>query len=84
MCFQLRDALSVGSIVFSKEFFSMSHGIREIKSQLEDELVRRLPILLPYYLSNVCTCVRREIFACSSSRQKRRLEKVSAHAYLHS
>lgn len=38
MTFQVRDALAVGSIVFSDEFFSNSHGIREIKQQLQDEL----------------------------------------------
>jgi hypothetical protein len=38
MTFQLRDALTVGNIVFSDEFFSNSHGIREIKQQMQDEM----------------------------------------------
>lgn len=40
MCFQLRDALRVGNIFFCDEFFSVMHSVREVKQQLEDELVR--------------------------------------------
>ena len=38
MMFNLRDALAVGSIHFSNEFFCLSQGVREMKQQLEDEL----------------------------------------------
>ena len=38
MCFQLRDAMRVGNICFSDEFFSTTATIREIKQNLEDEL----------------------------------------------
>lgn len=34
---QVRDALRVGSIAFSAQFFSTTQGIREVKQQLEDE-----------------------------------------------
>ena len=36
--FQLRDALSVGSIHLSTEFFCLSQSITLMKQQLEDEL----------------------------------------------
>lgn len=36
--FQLRDALSVGSIHLSAEFFCLSQSITLMKQQLEDEL----------------------------------------------
>ena len=38
MCFQLRDAMRVGNICFSDEFFSTTSSIREVKQVLEDEL----------------------------------------------
>jgi hypothetical protein len=38
MCFQLRDALRVGFIAFSSDFFSLTSTIRETKQRLEDEL----------------------------------------------
>ena len=38
MCFQMRDAMRVGNICFSDEFFSTTQTIREIKQNLEDEL----------------------------------------------
>ena len=38
MMFNLRDAMAVGSIHFSNEFFCLSQGVREMKQQLEDEL----------------------------------------------
>ena len=43
MCFQLRDAMRVGNICFSNEFFSTTQSVREVKQTLEDELVRRHP-----------------------------------------
>ena len=43
MCFQLRDAMRVGNICFSDEFFSTSASVGEVKRALEDEMVRRLP-----------------------------------------
>ena len=36
--FALRDALSVGSIHLSTEFFCLSQGVVQMKQQLEDEL----------------------------------------------
>ena len=36
--FALRDALSVGSIHLSNEFFCLSQGVVQMKQQLEDEL----------------------------------------------
>ncbi len=38
MCFQLRDALRVGNIALSSEFFSVTCTSREALSQLDDEL----------------------------------------------
>ena len=38
MCFQLRDAMRVGNIQFSDEFFSTTATVREVKQTLEDEL----------------------------------------------
>jgi len=38
MCFQLRDAMRVGNISFSDEFFSTTQTTREVKQVLEDEL----------------------------------------------
>ena len=38
MCLQLREALSVGKLHFSDEFFSTTPGVREVKEQLEGEL----------------------------------------------
>ena len=38
MCFQLRDAMRVGNICFSDEFFSTTCTVREVKQTLEDEL----------------------------------------------
>ena len=38
MCMQLRDAMRVGNIAFSEQFFSTTQGLREVKQQLEDEL----------------------------------------------
>jgi len=38
MCMQLRDALRVGNISFSNEFFSTTQTVREVKQQIEDEL----------------------------------------------
>ena len=38
MCMQLRDAMRVGNIAFSDQFFSTTQGLREVKQQLEDEL----------------------------------------------
>ena len=38
MCLQLREALSVGKLHFSNEFFSTTQGLREVKEQLEGEL----------------------------------------------
>jgi len=38
MCLQLREALSIGKIHFSNEFFSSTASVREVKSQLEGEL----------------------------------------------
>ena len=43
MCFQLRDAMRVGNICFSDEFFSTTLPVREIRQNLEDELVRARP-----------------------------------------
>lgn len=36
--FNLRDALAVGSIHLSNEFFCLSQGVVQMKQQLEDEL----------------------------------------------
>lgn len=36
--FSLRDALAVGSIHLSSEFFSLTQGLIQIKQQVEDEL----------------------------------------------
>jgi len=36
--FSLRDALAVGSIHLSNEFFCLSQGVVQMKQQLEDEL----------------------------------------------
>ena len=38
MMFALRDALAVGSIAMSNEFFSLTQGLIQIKQQMEDEL----------------------------------------------
>ena len=38
MCLLLREALGVGKLAFSTEFFSTTQGIREVKEQLEGEL----------------------------------------------
>ena len=38
MCFQLRDAMRVGNIQFSDEFFTTTQTVREVKQVLEDEL----------------------------------------------
>jgi hypothetical protein len=38
MCLQLREALSIGKIHFSDEFFSTTASVREVKEQLEGEL----------------------------------------------
>ena len=38
MCFQLRDAMRVGSIVLCNEFFSTTKSEKETLMQLEDEL----------------------------------------------
>ena len=38
MMFALRDALAVGSIHLSNEFFCLSQGVVQMKQQLEDEL----------------------------------------------
>ena len=38
MCFQLRDAMRVGNICFSDEFFSTTASVGEVKRTLEDEL----------------------------------------------
>jgi hypothetical protein len=38
MCLQLREALTVGKLAFSTEFFSTTASVREIKQQLEDEM----------------------------------------------
>jgi len=38
MMFALRDALAVGSIHLSNEFFCLSQGVIQMKQQLEDEL----------------------------------------------
>lgn len=51
MCFQLRDAMRVGNISFSDEFFSTTQTTREVKQVLEDELVRRSPKLFSLSLS---------------------------------
>ena len=36
--FALRDALATGSIGFSKHFFCLSQGLREMRQQIEDEM----------------------------------------------
>lgn len=41
MMFSLRDALAVGSIHLSTEFFSLTQGMIQIRQQIEDELVRQ-------------------------------------------
>lgn len=38
MMFNLRDAMATGSIGFSKQFFCLSQGLREMRQQVEDEL----------------------------------------------
>ena len=38
---QIRDALRVGSIAFSAQFFSTTQGVLQVKQQIEDELVLR-------------------------------------------
>jgi len=40
MMFALRDAMAVGSIALSNEFFSLTQGLIQIRQQMEDELVR--------------------------------------------
>ena len=42
MCMQLRDAMRVGNICLSSEFFSTTAAVKEIKMTLENELVWRL------------------------------------------
>ena len=37
MCFQMRDAMRVGNICFSDEFFSTTASVGEVKRTLEDE-----------------------------------------------
>ena len=44
--FSLRDAMAVGSIALSTEFFSLTQGLIQVKQQMEDELVRCYPTLL--------------------------------------
>ena len=36
--FSLRDAMAVGSIALSTEFFSLTQGLIQVKQQMEDEL----------------------------------------------
>lgn len=38
MCLQMREALSIGKLHFSDQFFSTTAGLREVKEQLEGEL----------------------------------------------
>ena len=51
---QLRDAMSVGNIAFSDQFFSTTQGLREVKQQLEDELVRASALPRALLSSDVC------------------------------
>lgn len=47
MMFALRDALSVGSIHLSNEFFCLTQGVIPMKNQLEDELRNYCVIVEP-------------------------------------
>ena len=38
MTLQMREALAVGKLHFSDQFFSTTQGIREVKEQLENEM----------------------------------------------
>lgn len=63
MCFQLRDAMRVGNICFSDEFFSTTSTIREVKQVLEDELVRARPPPSVLTCYSRCLPVRSATFA---------------------
>lgn len=67
MMFSLRDAMAVGSIHLSTEFFSLTQGMIQIRQQIEDELVRKHHIvpLRPPDLTNRA-CLRRGTTASSS------------------
>jgi hypothetical protein len=46
-CAELRDAMRVGNICFSDQFFSTTQTVREVKQILDDELVRHSPHTRP-------------------------------------
>ena len=56
MCFQVRDALRVGCIGFSKHFFTLTMEKREMLKILDDEL-RNFSILVVSYTLLKPTCV---------------------------
>lgn len=45
--FALRDAMAVGSIALSTEFFSLTQGMIQVKQQIEDELRSYCVIIEP-------------------------------------
>lgn len=47
MMFALRDAMAVGSIALSTEFFSLTQGLVQVKNQLENELRNYCVIVEP-------------------------------------
>lgn len=56
MCFQLREALRIGNLAFSSQFFSTASTAGEAKLQLDDELVRCSvsTIRMQNQIMNVC------------------------------
>lgn len=68
--------MRVGNICFSDEFFSTTATIREIKQNLEDELVRRLLEPPSQPNSRLHARVRSATFASLLSPQRHRSEKV--------